>query len=264
MLIDLTPYKNPDAVRDLVASFPDAKKYYGQRNPIESAKSIGSSGSMFRVFRGIEEPSHIYKQWAFDQTQSKDFESKVLSLNPQEQFEKLHSAMGDSLSDYWKNNAKGDGKEKMLTPSHKLKLLDVFIKRACELKLPKAAMNDNPYSPPHRIHLRNIRKINLRPVHRQVVDPTRVTLIDLDRLAAARRYSHQSNGRKRSHVLDISEVVDVRVRNDELLRVIDRSSELNRCATLLRDLHQRRLTTAVHLAEIQIIRVLRETETRGP
>jgi hypothetical protein len=143
MLLDLTPYKNPDALRDLVASFPDAKKYYGQRNSIQSPKSIGSSGSMFRVFGGIDKPSLIYKNWAFTQTQSGKFESDVLSLNTQEQFEKFHSALGDSLSDYWKDNAKGDGKEKELTPSHKLKLLDVFIKRACELKLPNAAMNDN-------------------------------------------------------------------------------------------------------------------------
>jgi len=91
---------------------------------------------------GIEKPSHIYKNWAFDQTQSKEFESKVLSLNTQDEFEKLHSALGDSLSDYWKDTAKGDGKEKILTPSHKLKLLDVFIKRACELKLSNAGMND--------------------------------------------------------------------------------------------------------------------------
>jgi|SRR5882724_760939 len=121
MLLDLTPYKNPDAVRDLIASFPDAKKYYSQRNSIESAKSIGSSGSMFRVFRGIDKPSLIYKNWAFAQTQSGRFESDVLSLNTQEQFERFHSALGDSLSDYWKGNAKGDGEEKQLTPSHKLK-----------------------------------------------------------------------------------------------------------------------------------------------
>ena len=142
MLLDVTPYKNPDAVRDLIASFPDAKKYFSQRNSIESANSIGSSGSMFRVFRGIDKPSLIYKNWAFAQTQSEEFESDVLSLNTQEQFGKFHSALGDSLSDYWKDNARGDGKEKILNPSHRLKLLDVFIKRACELKLPNDAMND--------------------------------------------------------------------------------------------------------------------------
>lgn len=141
MLIDLTPYKNADAVRDLVASLPRAKEYYEKRDSCDSPKSIGSSGSMFRVFRGIEKPSQIYKNWAFTQTQSKEFERDVLSLNTQDQFEKFHSASGDSLFSYWKENAKGDGAEKELTPSHKLKLLDVFIKRACELKLPNSAMN---------------------------------------------------------------------------------------------------------------------------
>lgn len=142
MLLDLTAYKNPDPLRDLVGSLRNAKEYYGKRDSIGSAKSIGASGSMFRVFRGIEKPSLIYQSWAFAQTQNPDFGRNVLSLETQEQFERFHSALGDSLSNYWKVNAKGDGAEKELTLSHKLKLLDVFIKRACELNLPNPVMND--------------------------------------------------------------------------------------------------------------------------
>ena len=92
MLLDLTPYKDPNALRDLVASLPDAKAHYGKRDFIESAKSIGASGSMFRVFRGIEKPSLIYQNWAFTQTQSQEFERQVLSLETQDHFEKFHSA----------------------------------------------------------------------------------------------------------------------------------------------------------------------------
>lgn len=142
MMLDLTPYKNPDAFRDLVASLQDAKAHYANRDLIGSARSIGASGSMFRVFRGIEKPSLIYQNWAFTQTQSQECEEQVLSLETQDQFERFHSALGDSLFSYWKDNAKGDGAEKELTTSHKLKLLDVFIKRACELRLPNHKMND--------------------------------------------------------------------------------------------------------------------------
>jgi hypothetical protein len=142
MLLDLTPYKNPDALRDLVASLQVAKEHYGKRDLIDSARSIGASGSMFRVFRGIEKPSLIYQNWAFNQTQSQEFEKQVLSLETQDQFERFHSALGDSLFVYWNEKAKGDGPEKELTTSHKLKLLDVFIKRACELRLPNPMMND--------------------------------------------------------------------------------------------------------------------------
>ena len=142
MLLDLTPYKNPDALRDLVASLQDARAHYAKRDLIDSARSIGASGSMFRVFSGIEKPSLIYQNWAFTQTQSQEFERQVLSLETQEHFEKSHSALGDSLFVYWKDNARGDGAEKELTTSHKLKLLDVFIKRACELRLSNPMMND--------------------------------------------------------------------------------------------------------------------------
>jgi hypothetical protein len=74
---------------------------------------------------------------------AKNLSANVLALQTQEQFEKFHSALGGSLSSYWKNNATGDGLEKELSPSHKLKLLDVFIKRACELELPNA-LRPNP------------------------------------------------------------------------------------------------------------------------
>lgn len=138
MLLDLTPYKNLPRWQDLMASLPDATKHYAQRNPIESFKSIGASGSLFRVFRGIEKPSVIYQKWAFEQTQNRKFEEDVLSLETQEQFEHLHSELGRSLANYWKTKAK---QELALPRLHKL--LDVFVKRACELKLAASKMNDN-------------------------------------------------------------------------------------------------------------------------
>lgn len=99
---------------------------------------------MFRVFGGIDKPSLIFKNWAFAQTQSKEFERDVLSLETQEQFEKFHSALGDSLSNYWKENAcwkDETQKEVTLTLAQQFKLLDLFIKRACELRLPHPLMN---------------------------------------------------------------------------------------------------------------------------
>ena len=131
MLLDLTPYKNSHHLQDLTASLTDAEEHYSQRIKIESVESVGVSGSMFRVFAGIDKPSLIYQNWAFTQTQNKRFERDVMLLETQEQFEKFHSALGDSLANHWKNNAKGDGGEKELTLPHKFKLLDLFIKRAC-------------------------------------------------------------------------------------------------------------------------------------
>ena len=137
MLVDLTPYKSQRHLDRLLASFPKAKKHYNSRDEIESAISIGASGSMFRVFRGVTKPSVIYQEWAFAKTQSEEFERDVLSLETQEQFEKLHFRLGESLARYWKNQARQE-----LILAHKLKLLDLFVKRACELRLPQPTMND--------------------------------------------------------------------------------------------------------------------------
>lgn len=137
MVLDLTAYKSPRHLRQLVASLPKAQKHFTKREFIKSAKSIGASGSMFRVFRKIEKPSVIYQDWAFAQTQSKEFEREVLSLQKQEHFENLHLRLGQSLARYWKNRA---GQKLVL--AHKFKLLDLFIKRACELDLPQPTMND--------------------------------------------------------------------------------------------------------------------------
>src|SRR5947207_1023263 len=105
MLLDLTPYKSQHYLDDLIASLSKARKHYSKREEIKSARSIGASGSMFRVFRGITKPSVIYQEWAFTQTQSKDFERDVLCLDTQEQFENLHFSLGESLARYWKNKA---------------------------------------------------------------------------------------------------------------------------------------------------------------
>jgi hypothetical protein len=138
MGIDIATYKSLPHLEKLEAALPDAKKHYSQRNPIETYKSIGASGSMFRVFRDITKPSVIYQKWAFDTVQSGRFKHDVLSLKTQEQFENLHSELGRSLANYWKTEAK---QELLLPRLHKL--LDVFVKRACELKLTDSRMNDN-------------------------------------------------------------------------------------------------------------------------
>lgn len=147
MLIDLTPYKSSRHCQDLADSLTGAREHYKQRIEIDSATSVGASGSMFRVFGGIDKPSLIYQNWAHEQTQSKEFRRDVLALKTQEQFETLHSSLADSLSYYWKNNArylKDEAKKEItLTLAQKFKLLDLFIKRACELNLRDDLMNKN-------------------------------------------------------------------------------------------------------------------------
>jgi hypothetical protein len=144
MRIDISAYKSQDHLMKLEAALLGAKDYYSQRNPVHTAKSIGASGSMFRVFRGIERPSVIYQKWAFDTIRSKEFEREVLSVKTQAQFEKLHLRVGRSLSRHWKNET---GQDLKLT--YEYKLLDVFVKRACELELPHPKMNDNLLSYGH-------------------------------------------------------------------------------------------------------------------
>ena len=99
---------------------------------------------MFRVFHGITKPSVIYQKWAFDTSQSKRFKREVLSLQTQEQFENFHSQLGRSLAKYWKTEC---GEELSLPRLEKL--LDVFVKRACELELSDSKMNENLLSYGH-------------------------------------------------------------------------------------------------------------------
>jgi hypothetical protein len=135
LTISLQP--NAQHVDALNGTLPEAQEYFRKREPISTAESIGASGSMFRVFRGIDKPSAHYKTWAFDQVRSPQFERDVLSLTSQENFERFHSSLGDSLSNYWRDKT---GNE--LIRPYKFKLLDVFIKRACELQLPNPKMNE--------------------------------------------------------------------------------------------------------------------------
>jgi hypothetical protein len=136
MRLNITLEANPKRLDALKASLPKAAKYFNKRETVPTADSIGASGSMFRVFRGIDKPSLHYKQWAFDLIRSLDFERDVMSLKSQQDFERCHSALGDSLSKYWRAKTG----TKLILP-YKFKLLDVFIKRACELQLPNAKMN---------------------------------------------------------------------------------------------------------------------------
>ncbi len=138
MRIEIGTYQNARHLQKLKAALQGAKIYYGQRDPIQTFESIGASGSMFRVFRGITKPSVVYQEWAFETVQSKAFERAALSLQTQEEFEKLHSRLGRQLARYWKAETR---KELKLPYIHKL--LDVFVKRACQLKLAHPQMNDN-------------------------------------------------------------------------------------------------------------------------
>ena len=90
------------------------------------------------MFRGITKPSVVYQEWAFETVHSKAFERKARSLQTQEEFERLHSRLGRQLARYWKAETR---KELKLPYIHKL--LDVFVKRACQLNLAHPQMNDN-------------------------------------------------------------------------------------------------------------------------
>ena len=83
MRIDISAYQNARHLKELKAALPEAKSYYSQRDPVQNFKSIGASGSMFRVFRGITKPSVVYQKWAFETVHSKEFEREVLSLQAQ-------------------------------------------------------------------------------------------------------------------------------------------------------------------------------------
>jgi hypothetical protein len=137
MRLNITIETKPESLAALKSAADSAKKYFSQRESRETAESIGASGTMFRVFRNVEKPSLHYKNWAFDQTSSPEFERNVLALKSQEDFELFHSTLANSLSDYWTAKTRTE----LILP-HKFKLLDVFIKRACELELPNPNMND--------------------------------------------------------------------------------------------------------------------------
>lgn len=137
MRLNITLQANPQHLDALKASGSKAAEYFNRRERVLTPEAIGASGSMFRVFSGIDKPSLHYKNWAFDQTCSEEFERNVLSLKSQDDFERFHLALGDSLVKYWRDKTRNE-----LVLPYKFKLLDVFIKRACELELPNAKMND--------------------------------------------------------------------------------------------------------------------------
>ncbi len=145
MRIDVGTYQNARHLQKLKAALRDARSYYSRRDPIQTFKSIGASGSMFRVFRGITKPSVVYQKWAFETIHGKEFEREVLSLQTQEEFEKLHSRWALSLGTYWAKETEQDLK---LVP-YGYKILDVFVKRACQLELPHSQVNDNLLSYGH-------------------------------------------------------------------------------------------------------------------
>jgi len=136
MRLNITLQTDPQHLDALKTARPKAAEYFRRRERALTADDIRASGSMFRVFRGIDKPSLHYKTWAFNLTRSPDFEREVLSLTSQDEFEAFHLSLGDSLMNYWR-----DKTENELILPHKFKLLDVFIKRACELELPNPKMN---------------------------------------------------------------------------------------------------------------------------
>ena len=137
MRLNITLETKPELMVALKSAAASAEEYFSQREVCETAESIGASGSMFRVFRNVDKPSLHYKNWAFDQISSSEFEHDVLMLKSQDDFERFHLTLGGSLSDYWQAKTK----QELILP-YKFKLLDVFIKRACELQLRNAQMND--------------------------------------------------------------------------------------------------------------------------
>jgi len=142
--IDISTYQNARHLQELKAALREAKSYYSRRDPIQTFKSIGASGSMFRVFRRITKPSVVYQKWAFESVHSKEFEREVLSLQAQEEFERLHAHLGRSLARYWKSETRQE-----LNLTYRYKILDVFVKRACQLELPHPQMNNNLLSYRH-------------------------------------------------------------------------------------------------------------------
>ena len=137
MLIELTKYRNKSKFKLLLKSLPSAEQHYQLRVNVASPKSIGASGSMFRVFKGIEKPSSIYKNWGFSKIKSKNFIGTVLSIKSQKDFNIFHKKLGASLERYWLNNTFSK-----LTFAHKYKLVNLFIKRACELNLGNDKINE--------------------------------------------------------------------------------------------------------------------------
>lgn len=138
MQIDIGIYQNAPHLQKLKAALREAKSYYSWRDPIQTFKSIGASGSMFRVFRGITKPSVVYQKWAFETIRSAGFEREVQSLQTQEEFEELHARLRRSLARYWKSETRQE-----LKLTYRYKIIDVLVKRACQLELPHPQMNDN-------------------------------------------------------------------------------------------------------------------------
>lgn len=137
MNLEISLDKSAKPLQQLKAALPGAKKHFSQRIPVDR-EAIGASGSMFRVFRGIAKPSVVYKEWAYETVRSKSFENDVSSLQTQRQFDVLHKKMRQSLAKYWKRKTDQD-----LAIPYQYKLLDVFIKRACELGFSDDKMNSS-------------------------------------------------------------------------------------------------------------------------
>lgn len=136
MKLDLTLFVNAARFQELESSVPAAQQYFSRRDPITSAKSIGASGSMFRVFRGIERPSVVYQNWAYAVVTSSSFARDVKTISTQANFDVFYERLGKSLKSHWKRKTGA-----VLKSPYSEKLLDVFIKRACELELPNPKLN---------------------------------------------------------------------------------------------------------------------------
>jgi hypothetical protein len=55
--LNITLQTKPEVIAALKSSAEPAEEYFRQREPCESPESIGSSGSVFRVFRNVDKPS---------------------------------------------------------------------------------------------------------------------------------------------------------------------------------------------------------------
>src|SRR5205807_5583991 len=94
MRLNITLETKPELMVALKSAAASAEEYFSQREACETAESIGASGSMFRVFRNVDKPSLHYKNWAFDQISSSEFEHDVLMLKSQDDFERFHLTLG--------------------------------------------------------------------------------------------------------------------------------------------------------------------------
>lgn len=136
MRLDLRPFRSTKHFRRLAAAMPNAEHYYSERAKIDADITLGVGSNTFRAFRGTDRPSSTYRQWAHRVVHAKRFKNAVLTAGGREGFERLHRWLTRSLDRHWTRRY-----GKRLSIAHRYKLIDLFVKRLCRLKLPDPKMN---------------------------------------------------------------------------------------------------------------------------